>query len=191
MHEPLRSIDRRIRALRAGMHVAREVRTMSPALSSAPRSTLPGPIAAGLVCAAMLGSAALIEIARAWTTRPQLLAEAGHAIGGVMVAVFVLGAVGVAARARPLGGLVVASGFALLAHGVTLVLQGQLIGGLFAGLAPIVSVLAHIAFMPIPDPPVAPTSARLDIAWAIAKSHRKTAPAAARAASPSPFAMHA
>ena len=154
-------------------------------------STVSGPVAAGLIGAAALASAAAIEIARAWTTPPQVLAEAGHVVGGVMVALFVLGAVGVGARTRALGGVVVASAFALLAHGLTLVLQGQLIGGLFVGLAPIVGLLAHLAFLATPAAPVPPTSARLDIAWAIAKSHRKTARAAPRAASPSPFAMHA
>ena len=155
------------------------------------RSTVSGPVAAGLVGAALLASAAAIEVARAWTTPSHVLAEAGHALGGVMVALFLVSAVGVGTRTRPLGGLAVASAFALLAHGVTLVLQGQLIGGLFAGLAPSVGLLAHIAFLRAPALPEPPTSARLDIAWAIAKSNRKTAPAAPRAASPSPSAMHA
>lgn len=155
------------------------------------RSTVSGPVAAGVVGAALLASAAAIEIARAWTTPSHVLAEAGHAIGGVMVALFLVSAVGVGTRTRALGGLAVASAFALLAHGATLVLQGQLIGGLFAGLAPSVGLLAHLAFLRAPALPEPPTSARLDIAWAIAKSHRRTAPAARRAASPSPFAMHA
>lgn len=180
---------------------------MSPATSLAPTAcldqSLTGPVpsrprasvslqaAAGVVGASVLGSAAAIEIARAWTTAPSVLAEAGHALGGVMVALFVIAAIGVATRARPLGGLAVASSFALLAHGLTLVLQGQIIGAVFIGIAPFAAVVAHVAFMPTPIAPVPPSSARLDIAWAIAKSRQKTARAAGRAVSRNQLAMHA
>ena len=148
-------------------------------------------LAGGIVGATVLASAAGIEIARAWTTAPGPLAEAGHAVGGVMVALFCIAALGLAARSRALNGLAVASTFALVAHGAALVLQGQVIGALFVGLAPLVGVLAHVAFLPTESAPIPPTSDRIDIAWAIAKSRRGTARAAARAASQSHLAMHA
>jgi hypothetical protein len=156
-----------------------------------PRAAVSPQVAAGTVGATVLCCAAAIEVARAWTTAPHVFAEAGHVLGGVMVALFVLAGVGVATRSRPLGGLAVASSFALLAHGLTLVLQGQTIGAVFIGLAPIAALLAHVAFLPTPIAPVPPSSARIDIAWAIAKSRQKTARAARPAVSPSPIAMHA
>jgi hypothetical protein len=162
-----------------------------PARSPARRASVSPQVAAGIVGASVLGCAGAIEIARAWTTAPPFLAEAGHAIGGAMVALFVLAALGVATRSRPLGGLTIASSFALLAHGLTLVLQGQPVGAIFIGLAPIVAVLAHVAFLPTPIAPVPPSSARIDIAWAIAKSRQRTARTARRAVSPSQFVMHA
>jgi len=167
---------------------------MSPATSllrRSPRASVSVQVASGVVGTSVLVSAAAIEVARAWTTPPRVLAEAGHALGGVMVALFVLAGVGLAMRSRPLAGLALASSFALLAHGLALVLQGQTVGAIFVGLAPIVSVLAHVAFMAAPIAPVPPSSARIDIAWAIAKSRQKTARTARRAASPSPFVMHA
>ena len=148
-------------------------------------------VAAGVVGTAVLGCAAAIEIARAWTTPPRVLAEAGHAIGGVMVALFVLSGVGLAMRSRPLAGLAVASCFALLAHGLTIVLQGQTVGAIFVGLAPFVGALVHLAFMRAPIASVPPSSARIDIAWAIAKSRQQAGRAAPRPAARSPFAMHA
>jgi hypothetical protein len=146
-------------------------------------------LAAGIVGATVLATAAGIEIARAWTTAPGALAEVGHAIGGVLVALFCVSAMGLAARSRPLGGLAVASAFALVAHGATLVLQGQVIGALFVGLAPLVGVLAHVAFLRTESAPVPPTSDRIDIAWAIAKSRQKTARAARHVVSRNHFVM--
>ncbi len=140
-------------------------------------------LASGIVGATVLGSAAGIEIARAWTTAPGPLAEASHALGGVMVALFCVSAIGLAARSRSLQGLAVASAFALVAHGATLALQGQIIGALFIGLAPLVGILAHVAFLATEFAPIPPSSDRIDIAWAIAKSRQKTARAARLAVS--------
>ncbi len=146
-------------------------------------------LAGGIVGATVLASAAGIEIARAWTTAPGPLAEAGHAVGGVMVALFCIAALGLAARSRALNGLAVASTFALVAHGAALVLQGQVIGALFVGLAPLVGVLAHVAFLPTESAPIPPTSDRIDIAWAIEKSRQKTARAARPVVSRNHFVM--
>lgn len=146
-------------------------------------------LAAGIVGATVLASAAGIEIARAWTTDPGPLAEASHAIGGVLVALFCISAIGLAARSRPLHGLAVASTFALVAHGATLALQGQTVGALFIGLAPLVGLLGHVAFAAAEVAPIPPSSDRIDIAWAIAKSRQKTARAAAHAVSRNQFAM--
>ena len=146
-------------------------------------------LAAGIVGASVLASAAGIEIARAWTTAPGPLAEVSHAIGGVLVALFCVSAVGLAARSRSLHGLAVASTFALVAHGATLALQGQLIGALFIGLAPLVGILAHVAFLAAEVTPIPPSSDRIDIAWAIAKSRQKTARAAAPVVSRNHFVM--
>ncbi len=162
-----------------------------PAPPPSPPGTVRLQVAAGTLGAAVLASAAGIEIARAWTTSPRHLAEVSHVIGGVIVALFVLAGIGLAARSRPLAGLAIASAFALLAHGLTLVVQGQLVGAMFVGIAPIVASLTHFAFLPTPIAPVPPSSARLDIAWAIAKSHQRTARIAERAVSRSHFAMHA
>src|SRR4051812_43461868 len=93
---------------------------VAPAPLPSSRAYVSVQVAAGIVGATVLCSAALIEVARAWTTTPRVLAEAGHALGGVMVALFVIAAVGVATRSRSLAGLAVASSFALLAHGLTL-----------------------------------------------------------------------
>jgi hypothetical protein len=105
------------------------------------------PIAAGVVGATLLASCAAIEIARAWTSAPRVAAEASHALGGLLVALFIVAAIGLGARARALGGVAVGAAFALLAHGATLVLQGELVGALFLGLAPVVGLLTHVAFL--------------------------------------------
>ncbi|HSO32532.1 MAG TPA: hypothetical protein VLT33_08450 [Labilithrix sp.] len=184
------------------MAVAYATVTMSPA-SSRPagldpraviaarpaRRTVSLQAASAIVGATVLGSAAAIEVARAWTTAPGVLAEAGHAIGGVVVALFLVSGLGLAGRWRSLNGLAVASTFVLVAHGATLVLQGQLIGALFVGLAPLVAAVAHVAFIEPEIAPVAPSSDRIDIAWAIAKSRQKTARAARRAVSRNHFVM--
>jgi hypothetical protein len=159
--------------------------------SRPPRPTVSLPVASGILGATVLSSAASIEIARAWTTPPGVLAEVGHALGGVMVALFLLAGLGLAARCRPLSGLAIASTFVMVAHGATLVLQGQLVGALFVGLAPVVAALAHVAFVEPQSKPAPPTSDRIDIAWAIAKSRQKTARAARPAVSPSHFVMPA
>lgn len=109
------------------------------------RVTVRGSVAAGLVGAAALASAAGIEVARAWTARPQPGAEIGHVVGGVVVALFLVAASLLAGRAHSFGGVIVAASFALLAHGGVLALEGQTIGALFLGLAPIVFVLTSLA----------------------------------------------
>jgi hypothetical protein len=105
------------------------------------------PSAAGVVGAALLASCSAIEIARAWTSAPSVAAEASHALGGLLVALFLVAAIGLGARARALGGVAVGAAFALVAHGATLVLQGELVGALFLGLAPVVGLLTHVAFL--------------------------------------------
>src|SRR6185295_16789165 len=57
-----------------------------PARARSLPATVTSQVAAGIVGATVLCSAAGIEIARAWTTAPHVFAEAGHALGGVMVA---------------------------------------------------------------------------------------------------------
>jgi hypothetical protein len=103
--------------------------------------------AAGVIGAALLGSSAAIEIARAWTSAPRVAAEASHALGGLLVALFVVAAIGLGLRARAVGGVVVGAAFALVAHGATLALQGELVGALFLGVAPVAALLAHVAFL--------------------------------------------
>lgn len=112
-------------------------------VSGSRRTTVRGSVAAGFVGGAVLASAAGIEVARAWT-RPG--AESTHVVGGVLVALLVCAAGGLAVQARSLASLAVASAFGLFTHGAVLALQGDVIGALFLGLAPIVFMLAHVAF---------------------------------------------
>jgi hypothetical protein len=155
------------------------------------RRTVSGPAAAGVIGSAVLAGASVLVVAHAWSEGPKPLAEATHVIGGMIVALLVIAAFAVGTRMRALGDLVVAAAFSLAAHGASLVIQGATVGTIFLGLAPIVGVLAHVAFMRTPIAPIPHTSARLDIAWAIAKSRRKTACGARRAASPNHLVMHA
>lgn len=155
------------------------------------RRTVTAPVAAGIVGGSLFVGAAALVVVQAWSARPRPLAEATHAIGGVSVALLVLAAVAVVTRARRLGGVAFAAALALAAHGVSLVLQGQTVGALLLGIAPIATALGHIALMPTPIAPVPPTRDRIDIAWAIAKSRHQTARSARRAVSPSRLAMHA
>jgi hypothetical protein len=155
------------------------------------RRTLRGSVAAAVIGAVTLAGAAGIEVARAWTSGPRAGAEATQVVGGVLVALFVVAAVGMAARARAMTGVIVASGFALFAHGGTLVLEGEVIGALFLGLAPVLAVLSNVAFAPSSVPQRDPAAgARLLALW-MKTSRRKTAPGARRAASPTPLAMRA
>lgn len=140
------------------------------------RTTVRGSVAASIVGGAVLASAAGIEVARAWT-RPG--AEATHVVGGVLVALFVAAAVGLAAQARPLANLAVAASFGLFTHGAVLALQGDVIGALFLGLAPITFMLAHMAF--------ASPEATMDDAW----TSQRIARAARSVASRSRLAMRA
>lgn len=155
------------------------------------RRTMPAPAAAGVVGASLLACGAVITVAHAWTEGPKPLAEVSHVIGGLIVALLVVAAVATGTRIRPLSDVVVAAAFSLAAHGASLVIQGAPVGGLLLALAPMVAVLAHVAFLPTPLAAAPHTSDRIDIAWAIAKSRRRTARAAQHAASPSHLAMHA
>ena len=155
------------------------------------RRSVPAPVAAGVVGATVLASAAVLMVAQAWAEAPKPLAEATHVVGGIIVALLVVSAYAVGTRTRALGDLVVAAAFSLAAHGASVLIQGASAGVLFVVLCPIVAALGHLAFRPTPIAPEAPTSDRIDIAWAIAKSRRGTARAAARAASQSHLAMHA
>ncbi|MDB4943815.1 MAG: hypothetical protein JWP97_3349 [Labilithrix sp.] len=166
--------------------------TRGPTASSTTTETLPAPrrpsrgvpvrAFAGYVGAATTLSASGIEIARAWTAPVSAHAGGTEVLGGTVVALLVLASVGLAARVHELGGVTVASSFGLLAYGVALVLQAQAVGAIFVGLAPIVGMLAHAAFLAPPAAPEPPTSARIDIAWAIAKSRAKARQGTARAA---------
>lgn len=162
-----------------------------PGMGSWWRRTVSAPAAAGVVGATVLVGAALLTVAHAWTEAPKPLAEVTHVIGGVIVALAVVAAFAVGTQARALRELVAASALGLAAHGASLLIQGELIGALFVALAPLVAFFAHLAFMASPIAPAPPTSDRIDIAWAIAKSRRTTAHAARRAASPSHLAMRA
>lgn len=143
-----RPISRPLRPFSHGTRIAKVLVTMMSEKSVSGswwRATVRGSVAAGLVGAAALATAAGIEVARAWTTRPQAGAEIGHVVGGAVVALFVVASVLLAARARSFTGVIVAASFALLAHGGVLTLEGQTIGAMFLGLAPIVFVLTSLA----------------------------------------------
>ena len=146
--------------------------------------------ATGIVGATILVSSAAIDVVRAWLAAPGVVGDLGQVLGGAVVALFVLGALGSALRAKELGGVAVASSFALLVYGAILVMQGQSIGILFVGLAPLSGVLTHITFRQTPAPELV-LSGTIDLGWAIAKCRAKTARTAARAVSRSPLATAA
>jgi len=148
-------------------------------------------VAAGWLGATVLGTAGVIEVARAWTTTPRAGAEASHVVGGMVVALLGISAFALGARARAFTGVSVAAAFALVAHGGTLVLEGQTVGALFLGIAPLVALLSHVAFTTRPaDERAAVSGAKMVALW-MKTSRRKTAPAARRVASPIPLAMRA
>ena len=142
-------------------------------------------IVAGAIGAAMFGSAALIEVMRAWTTALKQGAEVSQVVGGLVVALLVVAAFGLALRMRALGGVAVAGAFALLAHGGTLVLSGSTVGALFLGLAPLVAMLTNVA--------LARPTAMVTTSWEkkTTAANRKTAPVVRRAASRIPLSMRA
>jgi hypothetical protein len=151
--------------------------------------------AAAISGAAVLGSAAAIEVARAWTDAPHPGVEAEQVVGGFVVALFVTAAFGLLARSRFFGSVVVAAVFALVAHGSTLALEGEMIGTLFLGLAPIVALLGHVTFATDEELDAtaardALMSAKLLALW-MKTSRKRTVRAAPRAASPIPLAMRA
>lgn len=151
---------------------------------TAARKLLSVHAATGYVGAAILGSAAVIEVARAWLSAP--CSEAASFLGGSVVALFVLASIGLATRVKELGGIAIAAAFGLLVYGTILVLGGQSIGILFVGLAPISGVLTHIAFRHEPS-----LRDSIHLAWAIAKCRARAAQNAARVASRSPLATAA
>lgn len=159
------------------------------------RRSLSRRVASGIIGAGVLGCAAGIEIARAWTDAPQLGVEAERVVGGAVVALFVTAALGLLTRASMLTSVAVAAVFALAAHGGTLVLEGELVGSLFLGIAPIVALLAHVTFAV--DDGIESTAAREAfmrarmLALWTTTSRRRTARAAPLAASPTPLAMRA
>ena len=159
------------------------------------RRTLPSRVAAGVIAASVLGCAAGIELARAWAAPPHVGAEAEQVVGGVVVALFLTAALGLVMRVSGLERVAVAAIFALVAHGGTLVLEGELVGALFLGVAPVIALLTHATFAV--DEAEETTSARdalmrtrLLALW-MKTSRRRIAPAAALAASPIPLAMRA
>lgn len=158
--------------------------------------TVSSRVAAGAIGASILGCAAAIEIARAWTDAPHVGAGAEQVVGGVVVALLVTAALGLAVRAAALSSVAVASVFALVAHGGTLVLEGELCGALFLGIAPLVALLAQATFA-VDDALEATAAreafmrARLFALWMKTSRRRQTASGAAPAASPIPLAMRA
>ena len=113
-------------------------------------------------------------------------------MGGMLVALLVVAAFAFATRSTALAGVVVAATFALCAHGGTLVLQGETIGALYLGLAPVVGMLASIAFSPgtLREHNAALNAKMLGL-WMKTRRPRKTAHAAAPVASRIPLAMRA
>ena len=149
--------------------------------------------AAGIAGAATLGCAAAIEVARAWTDSPHPGAEAEQVVGGIVVALFVVAACGLLARSSVFANMVVAAVFALVAHGATLALEGEMIGTLFLGLAPLVALLGQMTFavdalLETTAARDALTRAKLLALW-MKTSRRRTVRAAPLAASPIPLAM--
>jgi hypothetical protein len=105
---------------------------------------VPTSVAAGAIGAAVLATAAAIEVARAWTNAGTTAgAEVTHVVGGVVVAILAAAGFAVGTRARALSGAAVAAAFVLVAHGGTLVLEGQIVGALFLGISPLVALLSH------------------------------------------------
>jgi hypothetical protein len=133
---------------RSGSVARGEIAPLAAPVTAWWRQGVGAPAAAGVVGAALVASCAAIEIARAWTSAPRVAAEASHALSALLVVLFIASSIGLGARARALGGVAVGAAFALLAHGATLVLQGELVGALFLGLAPAVALLAHVTFLP-------------------------------------------
>jgi len=152
-------------------------------------------VVAGIASAAVLACASGIEIARAWTDAPHVAAEAEHALGGLLVALFTVAAIGLGTRNRVLASAAVPAVFALVAHGGVLVLEGELVGALFLGIAPVVALLAHATFA---SDELMETAAARDavmranmLALWLKTSRKRTARAAAPVASPIPLAMRA
>ncbi len=165
--------------------------TSSPATSLWNRP-VPSRVVAGLASATVLACASGIEIARSWTDAPHVAAEAEQALGGLLVALFTVAAVGLGMRSRALAGAAVPAVFALVAHGGALVLGGELVGVLFLGVAPLVALLAHATFasdelMETAAARDAVMRARMLSLW-LRTSRKKTARAAAPVASPIPLA---
>jgi hypothetical protein len=177
-------------------HATTAARATTAAAGAWRSRTVSSRAAAGAIGATVLGCAAAIEVARAWTDAPHAGAAAEQIVGGVVVALFVTAAFGLLVRADALSSVAVASVFALVAHGGTLVLGGELCGAIFLGIAPFVALLAQATFAV--DDALETTAAREAFArarllalWMKTSRRRRTASAAARAASPIPLAMRA
>jgi len=157
------------------------------------KRTLPGQVVAGIASSAVLACAAGIEIARAWTDAPHVAVEAEQAVGGLVVALFLAAAIGLAARSRVLASAAVPAVFGLVAHGGALVLEGAPVGALYLGIAPVVALLAHATFA---RDELMETAAARDVVmranmlalW-LKTSRKRTVRAAPLAASPTPLAM--
>ena len=155
---------------------------------------VPRRVVAGVASATVLACAAGIEIARAWREAPHAAAEADQAVDGLLVALFMAAAFGLAARSRTLASATVPAVFGLVAHGGVLVLQAELMGALFLGIAPVVALLAHATFA---ADDVIETAAARDVVvranmlalW-LKTSRKRSVRAAPRAASPTPLATH-
>lgn len=107
---------------------------------------VPGNVAAGWLAGAVLVTAAGIELTRAWGQAAEARTEAAQIVGGLLVAILVLGALTLATRTRELALVVPVGVFGLLAHGSTLVLDGEVIGAMFLGIAPVLAVLSRATF---------------------------------------------
>jgi len=99
--------------------------------------------ASAAIGATALVSAAAVEVARAWTAAPAPGVEAQHAASGMVVGLLLVASLALASRVRSLSVLPVLASFALLAHGLSLVLHAEAIGAIFAGLAPLVAALTR------------------------------------------------
>lgn len=108
--------------------------------------------AAGLVGGAVFASAAAIDVARVWTSvgamgSPRLPAgtsEASQVLSGILVAIFALSGFALAVRAKALAPICVVAFYALLAHGSSLVLSGEVIGAIYLGIVPLAIALSRV-----------------------------------------------
>lgn len=112
--------------------------------------------AAGFIGGAVFASAAAIDVARAWTSADRLsgphavvgtgqgTGEVSQILSGVLVALFLLSGFTLAVRAKVLAPVCVVAFYALIAHGSSLVLRGEVIGAVYLGIVPLVIALSRV-----------------------------------------------